>query len=89
MPPLDNIDQIDSLAPLAPDAVDASWKSLSRELVKKCHMRKIRVFSDALGLHETIPSYRQAIDFGIDVIQTDHPARLLRAIELHTEPSRP
>jgi glycerophosphoryl diester phosphodiesterase len=89
LPPLDNIDEIDPLAPLTPYAVDASWKSLSRELVDKCHQKNILVFSDALGLHETITSYRQAIEWGVDVIQTDHPARLLRAIELHTESSQP
>ncbi len=89
LPPLDNIDEIDPLAPLTPYAVDASWSSLSRELVDKCHQKNILVFSDALGLHETVPSYRQAIEWGVDVIQTDHPARLLRAIELHTEQTQP
>lgn len=37
---------------------------------------------DALGDHETIEDYRRAMDWGIDVIQTDHPLRLLRAMEL-------
>ncbi len=89
MPPLDSTEEIGALAPLAPHAVDASWKSLSRELVKQCHEQNIRVFSDALGLFETIPSYRQAMEWGVDVIQTDHPARLLRAIELHAESPPP
>jgi glycerophosphoryl diester phosphodiesterase len=42
----------------------------------------VKVFSDALGNHETVSEYRQAIGWGIDVIQTDHPLRVLRAIEL-------
>jgi glycerophosphoryl diester phosphodiesterase len=42
----------------------------------------VRVFSDALGEHERLDDYRQAIRWGIDLIQTDHPLRLMRAIEL-------
>ena len=41
----------------------------------------IRVFSDALGQHERIEDYEKAMDWGIDLIQTDHPLRLFRAIE--------
>jgi hypothetical protein len=41
--------------------------------------------SDALGINEMIPSYRRAIRDGIDVIQTDHPLRVLRAIELENQ----
>jgi glycerophosphoryl diester phosphodiesterase len=82
MPPLDRIEEIDALLPLVPFAVDASWSALSRELIERCHQHHIEVFSDALGVNERIARYRQAIDWGIDVIQTDHPARLLRAIEL-------
>jgi glycerophosphoryl diester phosphodiesterase len=40
------------------------------------------VFSDALGSHETIDAYQRAIRDGIDLIQTDQPVRVLRAIEL-------
>ena len=40
------------------------------------------MFSDALGENERIEEYRKAIEWGIDMIQTDEPLRLLRAIEL-------
>lgn len=45
-------------------------------------MLGIQVFSDALGLHETIDDYQRAIAQGIDVIQTDKPLRVIRALEL-------
>jgi len=70
------------LLELKPYAVDANWKILSKDLIARCHAANIRVFSDALGVHETVEHYRQAIDWGIDVIQTDYPLRVLRAIEL-------
>jgi glycerophosphoryl diester phosphodiesterase len=62
--------------------VDASWKILSKELIARCHAHGILVFSDAQGAHETIEDYQQAMAWGIDLIQTDHPLRVMRAIEL-------
>lgn len=86
LPPLNEPKEIDALAAtLKPYAVDADWNILSRELIARCHALGILVFSDALGSHERIPDYLQAMDWGIDVIQTDHPLRVLRAIELRSE----
>jgi glycerophosphoryl diester phosphodiesterase len=83
LPPLGAPEQLDGLAAnLKPYAVDASWKILSKELINRCHANGILVFSDALGAHETIEDYQQAMDWGIDLIQTDHPMRVMRAIEL-------
>ena len=42
----------------------------------------IETTTDALGAHETIGDYQQAMEWGIDLIQTDHPLRVMRAIEL-------
>lgn len=83
MPPLRAAADLEPLLRLKPYAVDVAWRILSKDLIAQCHRHGILVFSDALGFHETIPQYRRAIEFGIDVIQTDHPARLLRAIEQH------
>jgi glycerophosphoryl diester phosphodiesterase len=85
LPPLSNLRQLEAVAELKPYGVDASWQALSKELIDRCHAQGIKVFSDALGRHETIKDYQQAIAWGIDVIQTDHPARVLRAIELLEE----
>lgn len=83
MPPLSREDQIDVLAEkVQPYAFDTRWGILSKSLIDHCHARGIKVFSDALGLNESVESYRLAIHDGIDVIQTDYPVRVLRALEL-------
>lgn len=82
LPPLRTPEDLDAVAALAPYGVDARWTILSRELIERCHAAGIRVFSDALGPHESVDEYRKAIGWGIDVIQTDYPLRVLRAIEL-------
>lgn len=82
MPPLKRLTDLEKVAAIRPYAVDAAWSSLSKELIGQCHERGIKVFSDALGPHETVEQYRKAIDWGIDCIQTDHPLRVMRAVEL-------
>jgi glycerophosphoryl diester phosphodiesterase len=90
LPPLRDPGQIEKLAlELKPYGVDTAWDILSQELIDRCHAAGIKVFSDALGNHETVADYRRAISWGIDVIQTDHPARLFRALELEALPRRP
>jgi glycerophosphoryl diester phosphodiesterase len=83
LPPLNSPDEIDTLArELKPYAFDTNWDILSRDLIARCHGMGIKVFSDALGEHERVEDYLQAIAWGIDLIQTDHPLRVMRAIEL-------
>jgi glycerophosphoryl diester phosphodiesterase len=87
MAPLHDPAQVDALAAqVRPYAFDTSWTILSRPLIDRCHARNIKVFSDALGSHESVEHYQQAIRYGIDLIQTDHPMRVLRAIELSGPP---
>ena len=69
-------------ATLKPYAVDADWAILSQDLIARCHAAGVKVFSDSLGDHERIKDYLQAMEWGIDLIQTDHPLRVMRAIEL-------
>ncbi len=82
MPPLGGLGDLDAIAADKPYAVDARWTALSPELIQRCHVAGIRVFSDALGPFELVEQYREKIGWGIDVIQTDHPLRVLRAVEL-------
>jgi glycerophosphoryl diester phosphodiesterase len=83
LPPLGKPEDFAAVVRLKPYGVDASWDILSPELIAQCHAAGIKVFSDALGDHERVEDYLQAIRWGIDVIQTDHPLRVFRAIELH------
>jgi glycerophosphoryl diester phosphodiesterase len=83
LPPLGDPAELDRLATdLKPYGFDTAWEILSKELIDRCHASGIRVFSDALGEHETIGDYQRAIGWGIDVIQTDYPLRVMRAVEL-------
>jgi glycerophosphoryl diester phosphodiesterase len=83
MPPLGDPSRIDAIAErVKPYAFDTRWSILSKELIDRCHARGIKVFSDAIGANETVERYQRAILDGIDLIQTDHPVRVLRAVEL-------
>jgi glycerophosphoryl diester phosphodiesterase len=82
LPPLKRADQFDQVAAVAPYGFDTNWSILSEELIAKAHKAGILVFSDAMGANERVEQYQKAIAWGIDVIQTDHPLRVLRAIEL-------
>ena len=89
LPPLKSPAALESLArDLKPYAVDTDWEILSPELIARCHALGIQVFSDALGKHEQIIEYQKAMDWGIDLIQTDHPLRVMRAIELRLTATR-
>jgi glycerophosphoryl diester phosphodiesterase len=83
--PLRTAADLSKLESLRPYGVDASWRALSKGLMDECHKKGIKVFSDALGANETIEQYRRAMEWGIDVIQTDHPLRVMRAVELLTK----
>ena len=85
LPPLRSAADLEATLATRPYGVDAKWNALSPELIARCHAEGVRVFSDALGEHEKVEDYRQAIAWGIDVIQTDFPLRVLRAIELSEE----
>lgn len=90
LPPLSRAEDLDKLATkLKPYAVDANWDILSKDLIARCHAAGIKVFSDALGKHERVEDYLQAMELGIDLIQTDHPLRVLRAIELWVDRNSP
>jgi glycerophosphoryl diester phosphodiesterase len=87
MPPLGNPDAIDALAErVKPYAFDTRWSILSKTLIDRCHAKGIKVFSDAIGRNETVEQYEHSIRIGIDLIQTDHPLRVLRALELLDRP---
>ena len=79
MPPLRDPSKLDDVVKrVQPYAFDTDWTILSKPLIDRCHALGVKVFSDALGSHETIADYQKAIAEGIDLIQTDHPLRVLR-----------
>jgi hypothetical protein len=60
-----------------------NWSILSLELIDKSRRAGIKVFSDSLATeHEEVEESLKLMGRGIDVIQTNHPLRLLWAVEL-------
>ncbi len=88
LPPMKNLNDLEKTLSAKPYGIDAAWTSLSASMIEQCHAAGARVFSDAIGTHENLEDYRQAIAWKIDVIQTDFPLRVLRAIELEAAASK-
>jgi glycerophosphoryl diester phosphodiesterase len=81
LPPLRTATDFPKVAEIKPYGVDLSWRLVSKEWIDACHEKGIKVFSDALGLFVSVDQQKQAIAWGIDLIQTDYPLRVLHAIE--------
>ncbi|HEX6889482.1 MAG TPA: glycerophosphodiester phosphodiesterase family protein [Chryseolinea sp.] len=56
---------------LQPYALDVPYSELDRVTVSFIHSKGIKVFSDLLGKDDHPGAYRKAIEYGIDLIQTD------------------
>ena len=81
MPPARNTADVDRLvAAVKPFAVDTPWRSVNKQYIDHCHAAGVQVFSDApYGV--TVEAFEQAIGWGIDLVQTDYPLRVWRAME--------
>lgn len=73
MPSLNAATEIDTkISRLQPYAFDVSWNILNENLVQNIHEKKVKVFSDILGPLDNPTNYQKAIDWKLDLIQTDH-----------------
>lgn len=81
MPSLRNKEEIQpKIASLHPAAFDASFLSLTQEMVDEIHSKNIRVFTDLLGPLDTETNYKKAAKLGVDLIQTDKPKLVLETL---------
>jgi glycerophosphoryl diester phosphodiesterase len=81
MPSLRNKEEIQTkIASLHPYAFDASFLSLTQEMVDEIHSNNIRVFTDLLGPLDTETNYKKAAKLGVDLIQTDKPALVFKSL---------
>jgi glycerophosphoryl diester phosphodiesterase len=79
MPSLRKKEEIkEKIAKLKPYAFDANFLSLTSEMVAEIHAEGIRVFTDLLGPLDTDINYTKAALMGVDLIQTDKPALVLK-----------
>jgi glycerophosphoryl diester phosphodiesterase len=70
----------DKIAALHPYAFDANFLSLTSEMVAEIHAEGIRVFTDLLGPLDKEVHYTKAALIGVDLIQTDKPALVLKTL---------
>ena len=81
MPSLRKKEDIASkIAALHPYAFDANFLSLTSEMVAEIHAKGIRVFTDLLGPLDKEVNYTKAALMGVDLIQTDKPALVLKTL---------
>ncbi|WP_337042317.1 glycerophosphodiester phosphodiesterase [Emticicia sp. 17c] len=72
MPSLDKPEEIEEkVNRLHPYAFDVRWTILTDSLVNQIHQKKVKVFSDVLGILDNPVNYKKATDMGVDIIQTD------------------
>ena len=75
----------EGLQNLRPYAVEVPWALVSPELIQKSHRLGVKVFANATSRNEAadaVGEYVQAIEWGIDAIQTTYPTRVFRALEI-------
>ncbi len=83
MPGFGNPDDLQSLAEnVKPYALDTRWTILSKDLIQNAHGFGIKIFSDAMNVNDDFDAFLDAMDWGIDTIQTDRISRVFRAIDL-------
>jgi hypothetical protein len=54
-----------------PYAFDVPFQELNESIVAYIHGKRIKVFSDLLEKDDHPNSYQKAVEYGIDLIQTD------------------
>jgi glycerophosphoryl diester phosphodiesterase len=82
-----SIEAIENLAKdLKPETLDGSLKDWTAPEVEAAHKAGSQVWVDNLGALDNPAGIKQAVEFGVDAIQTDDPAMvlgLLREMGLH------
>ena len=68
---------------LKPFAFDASWLSLTKEIVDEIHQLGVKVFTDLLGPLDTEINYIKAREMGVDLIQTDRMLMVQKTLSIH------
>ncbi|MEO8096954.1 MAG: glycerophosphodiester phosphodiesterase family protein [Acidobacteriota bacterium] len=68
------------LQELNPPIVSMQWAQFSRALVDEIHQAGREVFLSTMGRKDTESGLREALDSGVDYIQTDHPELVLKLL---------
>lgn len=68
------------IATLHPFAFDASWLTLTPEIIKEAHANGVKIFTDLLGPLDQETNYQKATKMDVDLIQSDKPRLVLRSL---------
>lgn len=68
---------------LHPETMDGGIHRWTKEQVDTAHKHKVEVWVDILGPFDTDAGYKFGLDIGVDAIQTDHPAAVLKFLKEH------
>jgi glycerophosphoryl diester phosphodiesterase len=66
---------------LKPETLDGNLRTWTAEQVEAAHRLGVQVWVDNLGPNDNEEGFRRAIAMGVDAIQTDHPALLLKLLQ--------
>jgi glycerophosphoryl diester phosphodiesterase len=59
------------------EALDGHIREWTQELVDQAHAAGVKVYTDIMGPTDNPEGYAQALEMGVDGIQTDHPDQLI------------
>lgn len=63
-----------------PDVIAPSFEAISKEYVDRCHAAGMKLFIDESG-KDYHDCWKQLLEWGVDGIQTDHPAELVELLK--------
>jgi glycerophosphoryl diester phosphodiesterase len=76
----EDIDRI--IAQASPGVLELDWARCTAERVAECHKRGVKVMTCTPPTALPTSQYIAKMQTGVDVIQTDHPLLLMRAVEV-------
>lgn len=81
----DHPDDPEKIAQLAddlhPETMDGGLHRWTKEQVETAHRHKVEVWVDILGPLDNEPGYKYGLEIGVDAIQTDHPAAVIKYLK--------
>lgn len=66
---------------LHPETMDGGLHRWTKEQVETAHKLHVEVWVDILGPFDTEAGYKHGLELGVDAIQTDHPAAVLKFLK--------
>lgn len=66
---------------LKPETLDGHVRDWTAEQARAAHAAGAQIWVDNLGINDNETGFQKSINLGVDAIQTDHPAKLLKFLK--------